>query len=943
MADDRTAEPRWAQATVPMGQRQHPTGDEPARRETIGRFIVLDQLGAGGMGVVYAAYDPNLDRKVALKLLHPDARDEGSNVKTRLLREAQAMARIDHPNVIAVHEVGTFADGVYIAMELAEGGTMRGWLKQQPRNLRDVVAVFAQAGRGLAAAHAAGLVHRDFKPDNVLMTKTGTARVTDFGLVSIGDAPAPAVASEDVNARGSALSIPLTRSGAMMGTPAYMAPEQFQGGQATARTDQYAFCVALYEAIYGDRPFTGNSFEEIAQSVVGGKLVLPATPQIPSRLRRLLTRGLATDLDARYPSMDALLAELAPPPRRRAWPFALAGLLAVAGGIAAFAFGHDAAPSCTRLATERAATAWSPQARRQIHDRFVATGRSFAERASQTVDAKLDAYAGHWVQLVSDTCLAERAATAAAREPLVRRDACFEHRLDAMRAIVATLSTDVSVELVSHADEISRTLPDLADCEADPVDHPRAADAGAIAKLTVDLGNAKLHAIGGELDHVSKEAASIAAGADAIGWPPLEVRAHTFVGEVQLALEQPARKELLAAAELAFERGLDRDAAKALASAVKSAGYEGSTDGVATLAPMVRAAAGRTRDRALEIAAEISIARGMVQVDRWKDALDLCRKAHDDAEQLRDQDQLGHADDCLLEALVPMGRYKEIGPVLQRRTGDVIKQCGDDCPTLAALLDIAAEVARRQGELSEAHADAERSLAIRTAAFGPKHFEVARSLIHLADVVEAEGKPDEATRLREQALALCDESQPIQLVEIIQLRTDLAMRLAKAGEQHLREALGHFEKALELARRHYGDDSLPLAILLANYGQVKADVDLTSGLAMLQQSSEILERHRDRRARSILTMMMVVADHHDRFADAIHYGEQALAAAQADPDVRPEEIALIEHGLFRALGRTHGDLERARKLAHDARDIYARLGPSFASEVAVIDAWLATH
>src|SRR5262249_35258740 len=235
--------------------------------------VVLEELGAGGMGTVYAARDPDLDRRVALKLLKVSGGDLRGNVRTRMLREAQAMARIDHPNVIKVYEVGTHADGVYIAMEFAVAGTLRSWLKREPRTAREVIGVFAQAGRGLAAAPSGGLIPRAFQPPNVLMTTSETAKVSDFGLVveqGQQEAAPGGAAATDIASRATPLSLKLTRTGAVMGTPTYMAPEQFRGEVATARTDQFSFCVALCEALHGKRPFSGSTFDELATNVTEG-------------------------------------------------------------------------------------------------------------------------------------------------------------------------------------------------------------------------------------------------------------------------------------------------------------------------------------------------------------------------------------------------------------------------------------------------------------------------------------------------------------------------------------------------------------------------------------------------------------------------------------------------------------------------------------------------
>jgi serine/threonine protein kinase len=269
----------------------------PERGQLIGRFVVLEVLGTGGMGVVYAAYDPNLDRKVAIKLLRAQVM-ESDEARLRLLREAQAMARIDHPNVLRVHEAGTYGDQIFIAMEFAGGGTLRHWLAETKRGVREIIDVFVQAGHGLAAAHGAGLIHRDFKPDNVLLLVDGVARVTDFGLVGVVGEQPPAIPIEfDAPLSDTTpLSQELTRTGALMGTPAYMAPEQFRGGLVGPAADQFAFCIALYEALYRSRPFGGITFAELCANVVTGEVLpAPRDTDVPSSVRRVLLRGLSSD------------------------------------------------------------------------------------------------------------------------------------------------------------------------------------------------------------------------------------------------------------------------------------------------------------------------------------------------------------------------------------------------------------------------------------------------------------------------------------------------------------------------------------------------------------------------------------------------------------------------------------------------------------------------
>jgi serine/threonine-protein kinase len=332
------------------------------RKNVIGRYVLERELGSGGMGFVYAARDPELNRRVAIKLVRPASEGiDSQRGRARLLREAQAMAQLSHPNVLAVHDVGTVGDQVFVAMEFVEGCTLADWLLRERSTWRDTVRVFIDAGKGLAAAHAAGILHRDFKPQNVLVSSDGRVRVADFGLAKAAterqpDEPTqPATGAKDlVDANGSPLSI--TDAGRLLGTPTYMAPEQLRGKPLDARSDQFSFCVALYEALYGELPFRGEGIAAISSTPGEGPQVQPTSlarlaptlakrgRRVPSALRKILARGLQPDPHARYVSMTALLRELERvlgTRSRRIVIGALATALALLAAIAWFGWLHQ--------------------------------------------------------------------------------------------------------------------------------------------------------------------------------------------------------------------------------------------------------------------------------------------------------------------------------------------------------------------------------------------------------------------------------------------------------------------------------------------------------------------------------------------------------------------------------------------------------------------------
>lgn len=318
----------------------------------VGRYIIERRLGSGGSSTVYCAYDPQKDRRVALKLLHPGDGARQAAAQARLFREAQTLAKIDHPNVVKIYDVGTYDSsvfepagptkrsgepGVYVAMELIDGMTLDSWLRVRPRTWREIRDVFVKAAWGLAAAHAKGLIHRDFKPANVLVGRDGRVRVADFGLARNAG---PGGSGADVSALSGSLE-QLTATGAMVGTPRYMAPEQFGGGRVDARADQFSFCVALYEALWGRPPFAANTAGELLFVMTTEGPAPPPPTEVPPAIWQALRRGLSAKPDQRFESMRALMIALqSGPARRRSSPLPVVlGVVAVvllAGGIGAW-------------------------------------------------------------------------------------------------------------------------------------------------------------------------------------------------------------------------------------------------------------------------------------------------------------------------------------------------------------------------------------------------------------------------------------------------------------------------------------------------------------------------------------------------------------------------------------------------------------------------------
>ena len=424
-------------------------------RTMFGRYLVIDILGRGGMGEVFAAFDPELDRKIALKRVRIEPRTLDDR-RTRLLREAQAMAKIRHPNVLAVFDVGEIDDEVFIAMELVDGETLRAWM-QREHELPAIVDAFVQAARGLEAAHALGLVHRDFKPDNAMVDRTGRVQVLDFGLVA---------STQPTTMLGSADAAD-SRTHSFVGTPAYMSPEQYAGDRTDARSDQFALCVALFEAIHGTRPFTGDTIGALASSVTSGIVTEPTKHRaVPRWLDRAMRRGLAVDAAARWPSVtelrEALERGLATTRRGRKRWLAAAGI-GVLGSFAAIRFAPD--HSCDD-ATRPVDDLWNDEVRSAIGSAFAAAPGPLGAATWQSIATRLDARADAWRDGYAEVCAAARDGAPLEVERADRRRVCLHeqtHALDSALEVLAIADGDV----IAHAPQMVEALPNPTACSGE--------------------------------------------------------------------------------------------------------------------------------------------------------------------------------------------------------------------------------------------------------------------------------------------------------------------------------------------------------------------------------------------------------------------------------------------------------------------------------------------
>ena len=454
-----------------------PTGIEGP---TIGRYVFRRWMGTGGMGVVVAAHDPELEREVAIKLVLADSEQS----RARLKREAQAMARLSSPNVVTVYEVMWIGERAGIVMELVDGEDLASWQRSARPRWRDVVAAYVQAARGLAAAHRAGLVHRDFKPSNALRDRDGVVRVTDFGLVRSGPADGKEDESADVTPpidAAASFTSTLTRTGSIVGTPAYMAPEQHLRAPVDARTDQWALACSLYEALYGYRPFVGEDRQTLAAAVTSGvPRPEPSDSEVPRRIRTVIRRALASRPEDRFADMEALIGALSPPRRASR----------IAAGVAVSADGRRprrgrrwsrATGRPARGSRGRWPTSGRRRGKRQLRARFAAAGVGLPAAVADHVIERIDQYGADWLAARTNACTDGQKGVES-RELLDSRMRCLDQRLVELSAVVDGLTDGAPATLRSAGDAVEK-LHLVADCQ-DPRDAvPRPASATARAAI----------------------------------------------------------------------------------------------------------------------------------------------------------------------------------------------------------------------------------------------------------------------------------------------------------------------------------------------------------------------------------------------------------------------------------------------------------------------------
>ncbi|MEM6994987.1 MAG: serine/threonine-protein kinase, partial [Myxococcota bacterium] len=879
----------------------------------VGRYVLSRRLGQGAMGVVHEAYDPELSRRVAIKFVRSGRPgSDGQSDRRRIAREAQAIARLSHANVIEVFDVGLTDDAVYLVMELVVGSTLRQWLGT-PRDAETIDAHLRAAGRGLAAAHAAGIVHRDFKPDNILVGDDGRVRVVDFGLsrpdsvdwTDSRDTPSEwRPASEESAPRW---DLHLTATGANVGTPAYMAPEQAEIA-GTARSDQFAFCVTAFEVLVGERPYQGRSPLALYEAKRSGPPPPPA--DIEPRLWAVLARGLAPDPEDRFASMDALLAAL-PPQRRPRGKASAAGWGAVAvSGIAVVGLAAIAGDGPCPSPAERRAGLWDDAVRAEVRDAISGTQVPYAASTWERVAAGLDAKVDAWAGAHDATCDARSESRAEADDATLRclgsvRDD-LAATIDALRASTeASVATAVAAVAQVHDADACLDRDALQRGGRPPV--PREI-AEPVAQARRQLSQAAALGRSGRWEAALRAADLAAERARGLGYGPLVAEAQDQRGRW---LADAGRFEDAAAAFEAahLEAHAAHDDALAAATAISAAWHYASAlrDADAGQLWLDKAAAFVARGDA-SATVEIRYHRTLSALAETAGDYDQAL-AHSETALARAEEAL-RPDDVRLAQVVGdvgndlnrMGRAAEALPVLSRAADLRVAALGSDHPSEIDSLSNLGVATQDAGDLEGAGVLLRRTLEVAERIQGPVHSDTAMALVNLAVLLKKTGAYDEAMVHYERALSLYTQLRGNEHPDVAMVRTNMANVLARLGR--LDEASAHYRGALTIWEAALSPEHPKTALTMASYGSLllrmgkvdEADTTLSRALELV----ELKLGAKHPLVADLSDALGTVAYRKERSGQAIGLHRRALAIRGGVASTHPG-VAESLHGLGQAL------------------------------------------
>jgi tetratricopeptide (TPR) repeat protein len=951
-----------------VGQRRHRervTREQFTKGKKLGRYVVEEQIGEGGMGLVLAAYDPELHRRVALKLLRPALTRGGSGTdgRARLLREAQAMAQLSHPNVIHVYDVGTVGDHVFLALEFIDGENMGQWIRRDKPAWRDVLRVFIAAGRGLAAAHAAGLIHRDFKPDNVLMGKDGRVLVTDFGLARaetdrVDDSPTPMPSPAPSSSRGSQprLLEPLTAYGTVLGTPGYAAPEHLKGVTGDARSDQFSFAASLYAGLYCKRPFPADSWASYKQMLERG-FPEPGDNKVPAWVRRALERGLSIDPAARFPAMDAFLAALGKDPAIRRKKWLIAGGVVVALGVAAGATvramqtGSNERAQLCKGADKKLAGVWGADQRAAIQKAFAATDRPFAQKAVALATKKLDDQARAWTAMYTENCEATRLRGEQSEQVMTVRTACLDQRLRELGELATVLGA-ADGKVVERAVAATSALTPLADCTdvktllaavpppSDPAKRKQVDD------LRGQLARAKALHDGGKFKEAAAVATPIVEAAKQVDYRPLEAEALMRLGEAQVFMQagEPAVETLRAATRAAEASRYDEIRARALAWMVGVIGYdlEKPNDALG-LAEDARAAIERLGNPpAIAWMLESSLGRTYSGTAQYQKMYEHHLKSLELRLEVYGEDDPNTASgyNNVAAALNALGRFPEALATHRKAQAIREKLLGSEHPDNAMSVANIGNQHFQVGLMAEAVDYTERALANARQSLPLKHGTVLSAMSTRATALAELGRYQEAEAAFDELLAILRKEMPknARTARTIAFRATYVLSRTGRAKQALAEA----EEAAAIGLAAVGKDNDDYATTIEAKGHALHALGYDDkALAAFDEAIAIYEKVLGKDDPLLVDMLLATAEVYlgrNKAAQAVAALERAIAICERRK-IGGKFLAKLQLALARAVSNTNP--EKAKQLAAAARGWYAT--SPLRNDLAAIDALLASH
>ncbi|MCH9686271.1 MAG: serine/threonine-protein kinase [Deltaproteobacteria bacterium] len=792
----------------------------------IGRFTILEHLGDGGMGAVYAAYDEQLDRKVAIKVLGGHELPNEDELR-RFQREAMALARLSHPNVVTIHEVGEHQGELFLAMEQVRGEDLAHWLQTEPA-WPQVLDAFVQAGRGLVAAHEAGIVHRDLKPHNLMRSDDGVVKVVDFGLASVeaGDL-------DETMERGSLNTVvydALTLPGRVMGTPAYMSPEQHCSTAVDTPSDQYSYCVALWQGLVGALPFVAESLNELHERKLAGPPPWPdSAPAIPHRIVEALRRGLQPEAHDRWPSMVPLLDALSFDPgqrrnRRQRW-LTGAGLLGL-GALTTWGLLDPRAVDCT--GAERAlAGIWDDSRRAEVEATMLGIDTPYSTAVWEHTRQRLDTYAEQWVTAHTRTCEATAQGEQSPRM-LDLKMACLQRAAQRLTATVDTLAA-ADVEVLDTTRDLVAGLSALARCEdaevlAAEVEPPLPEDAQAVDIAFSHLARAESLVLVGRYDDSAQALEAARQTLEGVDYGPIATHVALHEGillnkQDQYDASEASLSEALELASRWKQHELMAKAARWLMQVIGAS--QNRTDaGI----QYWRMAYGLSEGHPLwEAGARDAYGVVLLSAGRYDEAEQQLRAAY----QLKldvlgpDEPELTVTRNNLVSILFSLQRWDEAVVELREILARELRDFGPDHPfVMRARANIAAVLAM-QGQYEGAAAEFEIVRDWRRENLGPDHLQTAWLQINFAECLLALHRTDEAERNARQGLAIIDKALGSEHAKVGNARGTLASVLKAQGKYE--EAEAQFRAALAVLRKTLGPEHADVGRNLANFGALLAD------------------------------------------------------------------------------------------------------------------------